>query len=252
MFSNMKKTIIWVLIIAVSVVLATSIVIRSLDKPQEINDSVSVEVLQFTDRLQSFVLKNFGQPIDSGFTAPMYLRAFPSLREADFDGVETSEGKYTYSDGELIFIRARTNPITTYDEAILEKGHETLLSNLRSRLGNDLNVEEIVVKIITQGVGTVSGTILRGPICPVVKDPPDEECADQPVFGDFIVKDVSGISEVARFSTQRNGSFTVSLPAGEYSIESVTPLGLGIQAHLIEVRANKTSEYTITFDTGIR
>ena len=247
----MKKIIL--IILGIAVILLFAFVALNRDAtPPESDDGVTVEVLQFTDRLQGFVLENFGQPIDSGFTAPMYLRAFPGLSEADFDGVETSGGKYTYSDGELIFIRARTNPITTYDEAILEKGHETLLSNLRPRLGNDLNVEEIVIKIIAQGVGTVGGTILRGPICPVVKDPPDEECADQPIFGTFIVKDVTGIHEVARFSTQKDGSFTITLPAGEYSIESETPLGPGIQAHLIEVQANEKTEYTIIFDTGIR
>ena len=144
----MKKIIL--IILSIAVILLFTFIALNRDATPPAHDGVTVEVLQFTDRLQSFVLENFGQPIDSGFTAPMYLRAFPGLREADFDGVETSGGKYTYSDGELIFIRARTNPITTYDEAILEKGHEILLSNLRPRLGNDLNVEEIVSKIIAQ------------------------------------------------------------------------------------------------------
>ena len=151
MFSNMKKTIIILVVLGIAVILLFTFVALNRDAtPPEPHDGVTVEVLQFTDRLQSFVLENFGQPIDSGFTAPMYLQAFPGLMEADFDGVETSEGKYVYSDGELTFIRARTNPITTYDEAILEKGHETLLSNLRPRLGNDLNVEEIAIKMIDQ------------------------------------------------------------------------------------------------------
>jgi hypothetical protein len=112
---------------------------------------------------------------------------------------------------------------------------------------------EVTENSILPFESNVTGKVLRGPICPVMKDPPEEECADQPVFGIFIVKDVAGINEIARFSTQRDGSFTVTLPAGEYSIESETPLGLpGIQAHRIEVRANETSEYTIVFDTGIR
>ena len=146
----MKKTLIISIISGIAVILLFAFVVLNRDAAPPAHDGVTVEVLQFTDRLQSFVLENFGQPIDSGFTAPMYLQAFPGLMEADFDGVETSEGKYVYSDGELTFIRARTNPITTYDEAILEKGHETLLSNLRPRLGNDLNVEEIAIKMIAQ------------------------------------------------------------------------------------------------------
>lgn len=254
MFSNIKKTNIILIALGIAGILIFAFVALNRDTrlPKSHDGVATEESAEFTNEIKSFVLENFGQPIDSGFTAPMYLRAFPGLMESDFGEVETSGGKYVYSDGKLAFIRAKTNYITTYDEAILEKGHETLLSNLRLRLGNDLNVEEIVSRIIVQGVGTVSGTILRGPICPVVKDPPDEKCADQPVFEDFIVKDVAGINEVAWFSTRRDGSFTVTLSAGEYSIESATPLGPGIQAHLIEVRANETSEYTITFDTGIR
>jgi hypothetical protein len=221
--------------------------------PPEYSDGVATEEsAEFTQKIQSFVLKNIGQPIE-GFSAPIYLQAFPGLMKADFDNVETAEGKYVYSDNELIFTITQTRHISSVGEMILNNGYKTLLSNLRARLGNDLNVEEIVNRIIAQGLGNVHGTILRGPICPVMKDPPEEECADQPVFGTFIVKDVAGINEITRFSTQRDGSFTITLPVGEYSIESEIPLGLPvIQAHRIEVYANEKSEYTITFDTGIR
>lgn len=220
-------------------------------EPRE-TPEISQDAAEFTESMQNFVIENFGRPIDSGFTAPMYLRAFPGLLEADFDGVETSEGKYEYSDGELSFIKTPTGRYSTFDEAILEKGHETLLINISGRLGPKLSVGELIIRITAQGVGRVSGTILLGPICPVMRDPPDEECADRPVFGTFVVKDISGVNEIVRFGTQRDGTFTTALPAGEYSIESETSLGLGIQAHRIEVRADETSEYTITFDTGIR
>lgn len=247
----MKKTIL--ISLGIVVILILVFVVLSGDPvPPEYNDGVATEEsVEFTEKIQSFVVENIGQPIE-GFSAHIYLRAFPGLLESDFDEVETAEGKYVYSNGELAFTRTQTRYISSVGEMILNNGHKTLLSNLHIRLGNDLNVKEIVSEIIAQGVGNVIGTILRGPTCPVMKDPPDETCADQPVFGTFIVKDVAGINEVARFSTQRNGSFTVTLSAGEYSIESEDPLGPGIQAHRIEVRADKTTEYTITFDTGIR
>lgn len=247
----MKKIILIILGIAVILIFAFMVIDRD-PVPPEYNDGVATEEsTEFTNEIQSFVVENIGQPIE-GFSAPIYLRAFPGLTESDFDEVETAEGKYVYSDGELAFKRTQKKYISSVGEMILNNGHKILLSNLHSRLGNNLTVKEITGKIIAQGVGNVSGAILRGPICPVVKDPPDEKCADQPVFEEFIVKDVAGINEVARFSTQRDGSFTITLPAGEYSIESETPLGPGIQAHLIEVQANETSEYTIIFDTGIR
>lgn len=53
------------------------------------------EAAEFTENIQSFVIENIGQPIE-GFSAPIYLQAFPGLLEADFDGVETLEGKYAY------------------------------------------------------------------------------------------------------------------------------------------------------------
>ncbi|MEK7568247.1 MAG: hypothetical protein AAB498_01290 [Patescibacteria group bacterium] len=107
------------------------------------------EASEFQENIQDFVIENFGQPIDSGFTAPMYLQEFSGLAESDFDGVKTSEGKYEYLGGTLVFIRAQTK----FEEAILEKGHKTLLKNLRSRLGNDLSVNEIVMRI-TNDAGT--------------------------------------------------------------------------------------------------
>lgn len=238
-------------IFIISFVLGVIGFMRGLEESKKIDDSTPEEVSQFTEEIQKFVVKNIGQPIE-GFNADIYSRAFPGLLDADFDGVETLEGNYVYESGKLNFERRKSGSISSAEEMIIKEGHETLFNNVRSRLGSDLSVDEIVRRIIAQGIGRASGTILRGPICPVVKDPPDEECADQPVFGEFIIKDVAGINEVARFSTQRDGSFTVALPAGEYSIESATPVGLGIQAHLIEVREGEISEYTITFDTGIR
>lgn len=145
-------------------------------EPRE-TPEISQDAAELMKKIQSFVIENFGQPIDSGFTAPMYLRALPGLLESDFDRVETSEGKYEYSGGKLAFTKTPTGRYSTFDEAILEKGYKTLLSNIRGRLGPKLSVDELIKGITAQGIGRVSGTILLGPTCPVVKDPPEEECA---------------------------------------------------------------------------
>ncbi|MEK7128791.1 MAG: hypothetical protein AAB858_00370 [Patescibacteria group bacterium] len=126
-----------------------------------VQSPLETEVSEFQESIQDFVIENFGQPVDGGFTAPMYLQEFSGLAESDFDGVKTSEGKYEYLDGTLVFIRTQTN----FEEAILEKGHKTLLNNLRSRLGNDLSVDEIVMRIMNDAgtplvsVGDVLGAM---------------------------------------------------------------------------------------------
>lgn len=97
----------------------------------------------------------------------------------------------------------------------------------------------------------ISGIVLTGPTCPVVRVN-DPSCNDKPYQGNFIIKDVAGMREIARFSTDSNGRFLVYLAPGEYSIEPAQPIGLGAQAQLVEVSAGIMSDITLTFDTGIR
>lgn len=217
-----------------------------------VDDTSTRLVDEFTNKIQNLVIQNIGQPIE-GFDAFIYLEAFHGLTKADFNEVEAGEGEYIYSNGELTFTRKQTKYISSAEQAILEKGHETLLNNLRARLGSDLSINEIISRISLgqNSVSGVRGTILLGPACPIIKNPLEEECADKPVFGTFIVKNAMGNQEHARFSTDANGKFLVHLPPGEYSIESETPLGPGIQAHLVEIKLGEISEYKITFDAGI-
>lgn len=101
------------------------------------------EAAEFAEKLQSFVLKNIGQPIE-GFSAPIYLQAFPGLLEIDFNGVETLEGKYTYKNGKLNFERIKSGYMSTAGDMIVEKGHKTLFNNIRGRLSNNLSADEII------------------------------------------------------------------------------------------------------------
>ncbi|MEK7596390.1 MAG: hypothetical protein AAB564_02500 [Patescibacteria group bacterium] len=235
----------------VSFVLGVIGFMRGLQNSQE-EPEILGEAALFIEKIQNYVVGNIGQPIE-GFNADIYLRAFPGLFEADFDRVETGEGKYVYTNGKLEFVRAQTKYGTSAEEAISKKGHQTFFENVRGRLGINLSVDEIMNGIVAQGLGKVTGTILLGPTCPVLRDPPDPECADKPIFGDFIVQNAMGDVEFARFSTQRNGTFTVTLPAGEYYITWTEPLGLsGAQGRLVNVVAGETTEITITFDIGIR
>ena len=218
---------------------------------KDITPAPTLDSTEFASKIQSFVIENIGHPIE-GFSAPIYLQAFPGLLKTDFDGVETLEGKYAYENGKLNFVRRKFGRISSAEEMVVKEGHETLFNNIRDRLGSNLSIDELIKGITAQGIGRVSGRILLSPTCPVVKDPPDPECADKPIFGEFIVQNAMGNVEFARFGTQRDGSFSVSLPAGEYDITWAESKGPGIQGHLVNVRAGETSKYTITFDTGIR
>ena len=112
-------------------------------------DAASRESAEFAQKIQRYFVENIGQPIDSGFTASLYLQAFSGLTESDFDGVETLEGSYVYADGKLDFTRPQTKimRISTAEEAITENGHRTLFDALRMRLGNHLSVDEIISRI---------------------------------------------------------------------------------------------------------
>lgn len=109
-------------------------------------DRTTPESVEFAQKIQNYVIENMGQPIE-GFDAPLYLQAFPGLTEADFDGVETWEGRYVYAGGKLTFTRPQTGRASTAEEAITKNGHRTLFDALRKRLGSDLSVDEIINRI---------------------------------------------------------------------------------------------------------
>lgn len=113
---------------------------------KNITPALTLDSNEFKAKIQSFVVENFGQPIE-GFSAPIYLQALPGLAEADFDGVETFEGRYAYSGGKLIFVQRHRGNVSTAAEAILEVSHAILFSNVRNRLGNNLSVDEIIKRI---------------------------------------------------------------------------------------------------------
>ena len=102
---------------------------------------------------------------------------------------------------------------------------------------------------------TLSGIVLAGPTCPVVRDPPDPACEDRPVAGaEIVALDAEG-QEVARASSDANGGFTLALPAGEYQlvpqpVEGL--LGTAPPASIVVGDGEPPDPVTIVYDTGIR
>ncbi len=117
---------------------------------KNITPAPTVDSTEFIAKIKNFTIKNFGQPIE-GFSAPIYLQAFPGLTEADFNGVETYEGMYAYSNGKLIFVQTHMGYVSTAAEAISKEGYEVLFNNVRKRLGSNLSVDEIINRITVVG-----------------------------------------------------------------------------------------------------
>ncbi len=100
----------------------------------------------------------------------------------------------------------------------------------------------------------LSGHVLAGPVCPVVRQPPDPSCADRPVSGaSLVIRDSSG-AEVQRVTSNAAGRFTLRLAAGLYSLVPQPVSGLMGTAPpvALTVQPGALVEPVVTYDTGIR
>jgi hypothetical protein len=132
-FSNVEIMVVVGFVVLVCITLFAFLGVR----PNE-NDEHAVVSTNFTESFQDELtrvgVERVGQPIE-GFSAQIYLEAFPALTEEDFDGVQTLEGAYVYEDGALSLSRTEGQPVSSAEEMISDLGYQTLLSNLSSRLG---------------------------------------------------------------------------------------------------------------------
>lgn len=102
--------------------------------------------------------------------------------------------------------------------------------------------------------GSIRGRVLAGPVCPVIREPPVQECADRPVEGArLVVVDRQG-REVASAVSDADGRFSVELAAGEYSvIPQAVPGLLGTAAPVdVTVATGEQLDLDVLYDTGIR
>jgi len=100
----------------------------------------------------------------------------------------------------------------------------------------------------------IGGVAVAGPVCPVETVPPDPDCAARPVVGAVIViRDAAG-SEVARTTTEADGSFFVEVAAGDYVIEPQPVEGLMGMVTALEVSIvdGMAAQIQLDYDTGIR
>jgi hypothetical protein len=99
----------------------------------------------------------------------------------------------------------------------------------------------------------VSGIALAGPVCPVESLPPDPACAPRPVVGATVeAVDQAGTS-LGSAVTDNEGRFTLTLPAGEYTIVAMPVDGLmGTPVPLDITVAGSLDVGVLAYDTGIR
>lgn len=109
------------------------------------------------------------------------------------------------------------------------------------------------VAIPTPASSGIRGTILLGPTCPVMRDPPDPQCADKPFATTILVYRTGSNTVMATGKSTANGTFEISLPSGTYTLAvrggTVLPRCSPVDAVVGQsgyVTAN------ISCDTGIR
>ena len=100
----------------------------------------------------------------------------------------------------------------------------------------------------------VSGYAHAGPTCPVEQEPADPACDDRPVAGAVLIVRTSAGEVAAEVTTRSDGTFTVTLPPGSYTLAPQPVEGLlgtpGEQS--LQVADAPLTGIDLSYDTGIR
>jgi hypothetical protein len=103
--------------------------------------------------------------------------------------------------------------------------------------------------------GTIMGTVLLGPTCPVVMDPPEPGCADKPYATSLVLTSSDGAHVLRTFSSSAEGTFTIEAPPGHYAIRSAAVANIRPYCQsngTFELSVNGFVEVLVSCDTGIR
>jgi len=102
--------------------------------------------------------------------------------------------------------------------------------------------------------GTVLGSVLLGPSCPVVQDPPDPKCDDKPYKTRLALTTVDGARVIQEFESDAAGKFRADVPPGRYMIRSAAAANVlpYCQSAPFTVPVNDFVEVLVSCDTGIR
>lgn len=99
----------------------------------------------------------------------------------------------------------------------------------------------------------VRGIVSLGPTCPVMRDPPDPQCADKPYATTIIVRRAGSSVAFATGKSDATGAFQFSLPPGAYTLSASGGTMLPRCSPVdVTVGASGYSVADISCDTGIR
>ena len=103
-------------------------------------------------------------------------------------------------------------------------------------------------------LGSLHVTLVAGPVCPVERNPPDPACAPRPVADREILLLAADGTEVARQASAADGTLTFAVPAAAYTVRAAPYDGFptGPADETATVETGRTTELTLSFDTGIR
>lgn len=99
----------------------------------------------------------------------------------------------------------------------------------------------------------IRGTVMQGPTCPVMHEPPDPSCADKPYQTLVAVFRASDpVHAMALLESDAEGAFSVALPPGDYVV-GAGERELPRCAHVsVSVGPDTYASVTVACDTGIR
>lgn len=106
-----------------------------------------------------------------------------------------------------------------------------------------------------QSASGIKGLVLLGPVCPVVKNPPDSQCADKPYSTKLAVSSADQPKIIKQFSSGQDGKFSVNLDPGQYIIiaaPSTTGFPRCSSRNIVDVVAGQYADTVVFCDSGIR
>ena len=99
----------------------------------------------------------------------------------------------------------------------------------------------------------VRGTVSLGPTCPVMREPPDPQCADRVYATAVLVYRANSKTPFIIGNSDANGAFSFSLPPGSYTITAGGNTTLPrCEREEVNVGRGGYATTTIFCDTGIR
>jgi hypothetical protein len=107
--------------------------------------------------------------------------------------------------------------------------------------------------VSAQPQGTLSGTVVAGPTCPVERA--DQPCPPRPVPNRQVMIETASGTVVTRATTDQNGHFLVTLAPGTYEVRvppGTSPFPIQRERQAVTIVAGQTVQIQIELDTGIR